>query len=419
MSARRSAERTIVHVDMDAFFVAVELIDAPELRGRPVVVGGAGSRGVVAAASYEARSRGVRSAMPSVQARRLCPDAVFLAGRHHRYAEVSARIMEVFRSFTPLVEPISLDEAFLDLTGAQRLWGDGRTVASSIRRAVLEAEGLVCSVGVAPNKFVAKVASEAAKPHADPRGPRPGAGVVVVRPDEVLTFLHPMEVSVLWGVGPSTRARLERVGVRTVGDLARLPEDALTAALGRAAGHHLHALAHGIDERDVEPDRAPKSIGHEQTYPRDLTTRSEVGRELVRLADGVAARLRASELRGRTVTLKVRFADFRTITRSVTSAEPVDTTSSVLRLARQLADEVDIRGGVRLLGVSAGNLDGLAHQLSFEELSGTDDTRRRAERAMDTVRARWGRDAIGPAALLDPGPAGGKRPGEDLWGPQK
>ena len=305
---------SILHVDLDAFFASVEVLDDPSLAGRPVIVGGAGERGVVAACTYEARACGVHSAMPSVRARRLCPDAVFLPGRYDRYAELSAQLHEVFGRYTPLVEGISLDEAFLDVSGARRLFGTGEEIAWSIRDSVRSTLGLEASVGVATTKFVAKLASEAAKPAADRAGTRPGRGVVVVAPGTELDFLHPLPVRALWGVGPATLARLERFGVATVGDLAALPLSTLVTALGEAVGHHLHDLAWGRDARGVEPDRPVKSVSHEETYAHDLHLTSELAAEAVRLADGVAARLRRAGLGGRTVSIKVRFHDFSTIT---------------------------------------------------------------------------------------------------------
>ena len=407
----------LLHVDMDAFFVSVELLDQPELRGRPVVVGGAGDRGVVAAASYEARAYGVHSAMPSVQARRRCPEAVFLPGRYHRYAEVSERVMAIFGSYTPLVEPLSLDEAFLDVAGARRLFGTGEQIAHEIRRRVLDEEGLTCSVGVAPVKFVAKLASEAAKPRATPSGPVAGTGVVVVTHDRLHAFLRPLPVQALWGVGPRTLERLERLGIATVGDLAALPLDAVTAALGTAHGRHLSALARGEDDRGVVPDRRPKSIGHEETFARDHHHRTTLERELVRLADAVGSRLRAAGVEGRTITLKVRFRDFRTITRSSTLPEPTAAGPVLAQAAKELLADVDPAPGVRLVGLSAGNLvEPGPRQLRLEpdELPPWDD----AETAVDAIRARFGRTAIGPATLLDGD--GGLRPvtkGAQQWGP--
>jgi DNA polymerase-4 len=427
VSASTHHTRAILHVDMDAFFVGVELLDRPELRGQPVIVGGSGNRGVVAAASYEARAYGVHSAMPSVRAKRLCPHAVFLDGRHARYTEVSREVMTIFRSYTPLVEPISLDEAFLDVTGSQRLLGPAPAIAEDIRRQVDDELGLTCSVGVAAVKFVAKLASEAAKPRATPKGPQPGLGVKVVADDEVLPFLHALPASALWGVGPATLTRLERLGVATVGDIADIHVDVLTTALGDAAGRHLHALANGIDDRDVEPERRPKSIGHEETFPRDIHDRVVLEHELVRLADSVGARLRAHDYAGRTVSIKVRFHDFRTITRSTTLPSPVDTGRAIASAGRSLLDGVDPTSGVRLLGVSVSGLaDHATRQLTLEDAveqdrsggGGDEDSRwSDASFAMDRIRARFGDAAIGPASVASDRGLRVKRQGDQQWGP--
>jgi len=408
---------SILHVDMDAFFVSVELLDQPELRGKPVVVGGDGERGVVAAASYEARAFGVHSAMSSVQARRLCPHAVFLRGRYHRYSEVSANVMSIFKDVTPLVEPLSLDEAFLDVSGALRLLGEAPTIAASIRRRVLDEQGLTCSVGVASTKFVAKLATEAAKPKASKNGPQFGSGVFVVEPEETLSFLRPLPVESLWGVGPATLAKLHRIGVLTIADLADLPEENVVAALGRSQGRHLHSLANGRDERSVEPDRAMKSIGHEETFSRDHHLRSTLERELVQFADSVASRLRAQGVVGRTVQLKIRFGDFTTITRSTTLAVAVDDSRSLLEAGRSLLALVDPAQGVRLLGLSVSGLScDASRQLTFDEaISGPGW--QQADRTIDEIRARFGDEAIGPAVASGPDGLRLKRRGAQQWGP--
>ena len=412
------AGRVVMHVDMDAFFVSVELLDQPELRGRPVVVGGAGSRGVVAAASYEARAYGVHSAMSSVQAQRLCPHAVFLHGRHSRYAEVSERVMAILRDVTPEVEPLSLDEAFCDITGALRRLGPSRDIAASVRERILDEQGLTCSVGLASTKFVAKLATEQAKPRASVDGPIPGAGVFAVEPDGVLAFLHPLPVQALWGVGPATLARMHRIGVMTIGDLAALPVESAVASLGRSHGAHLHALANGIDDRVVESSRAPKSIGHEETFAADHHERAPLDRELVAFADAVASRLRAHHVLGRTVQLKVRFGDFHTITRSSTLASGVDDSRSILTAARQLLDQVDPTPGVRLLGLSvAGLTPADVRQLTLDEGvagPGWGD----ASRTVDEIRARFGDRAIGPGSTVGPDGLRPKRRGSQQWGPQ-
>ncbi|HEX7134697.1 MAG TPA: DNA polymerase IV [Iamia sp.] len=428
-------ERTILHVDMDAFFASVELLRRPELRGQPVVVGGNGPRGVVAAASYEARSYGVFSAMPSSRARRLCPHAVFLPGDHAHYSEVSGRVMDIFRSVTPLVEPLSLDEAFLDVTGARRRAGDGPTIARALRQRVLDQEGLTCSVGVAPVKFLAKLATSDAKPRPSRGGPVFGPGVAVVEPGRELAFLHPLPVGALWGVGPATLTRLERYGIRTVGDLAQLPRATLEKAVGQAHGRHLHDLAHAVDVREVEPDQELKSISHEETYPTDRFDPDELRTEAVRMADAVAARLRRHGSVARTVTIKVRFGDFRTITRSATPPEAVATGPAVARVAKDLLAKVDVATGVRLLGVGVSNLvepgaGGAGLQLSLlDDLDpaadeatpapAADAAWAAATDAVDRARERYGADAVVPASLAGPAGISVRRRGDQQWGPDQ
>jgi DNA polymerase IV len=414
------ASPTILHVDMDAFYAAVEVLEDPTLAGKPVVVGGSGRRGVVAAASYEARAYGVRSAMPSGRAKQLCPHAVFVSGRYDRYTSYSERIHAIFESYTPLVEGIALDEAFLDVAGALRLFGDGEHIAHDIRRRIGEEVGLSASVGVAATKFVAKLASEAAKPRASLAGIEPGRGVVVISPGEELSFLHPMPVEALWGVGPATAQRLRRLGVTTIGDLARVGVETLESSLGRAHGRHLHELARGRDPRPVEADRELKSVSHEETYSFDIDRRDELHREVVRMADAVAGRLRAAGVAGRTVTLKVRYGDFRTVTRSQTVPSPVDDGFVIAGVGSALLDQVDLGEGVRLLGVSVSNLiHSEARQLALDFDPGTTPGRPGpgATKALDQVRDRFGEGALGPAVLLDGGALRVKRRGDTQWGP--
>jgi DNA polymerase-4 len=401
---------------MDAFYVAVEVRRRPELAGLPVVVGGTSDRGVVAAASYEARRYGVHSAMPSTRARRLCPAAIFLAGDFAAYEEASRQVHDVFQSYTPIVEGIALDEAFLDVTGALRLFGTGVEIAASIRQRVADELALSCSVGVAPTKLLAKLASVAAKPKADPTGIRPGAGVVEVAPGEELAFLHPLPVQALWGVGPATLERLRRLGVSTVGDLAAVAEGTLVHSLGKANGRHLHRLAKGIDDRPVEPDRAIKSIGHEQTFARDVHDPAELTLEIVRMADAVASKLRNHGLVGRTITLKVRFGTFTTITRSSTVADPLDGGPAITAVARMLLDTVDPTPGVRLLGVS---VSGLSAQTGRQLSLGGDASWDPATRAVDEVRERFGAAAIGPASLVGADGIKLTRRGRQQWGPDE
>jgi DNA polymerase IV len=414
--------RTILHVDMDAFFVSVELRRRPELRGKPVVVGGLGPRGVVAAASYEARRYGVYSAMPGAIAKRLCPDAIFLSGDHELYSSVSRQVHEIFAEATPVVEGLALDEAFLDVTGSLRLLGEGAAIGQHLRDRIQQSLDLSCSVGVAPNKFLAKLASVAAKPRALPTGVEPGAGVFEVRPGDELAFLHPLPVQKLWGVGPATLERLQRLGVHTVGDLAALGEKALVTALGNASGRHLYALSMADDDRPVESDRAVKSIGHEETFARDLYETAELRTELVRLTDAVATRLRAADTGARTLTLKVRFAGFITITRSTTVPSPVATAAAILNAVGPLLAGIDATPGVRLIGVHASNFGEPAEQLSLDDLF-TDSERAPATDwtdasvAIDAIRERFGNSAIGPASTVSRGGLRLVKRGAQQWGP--
>jgi DNA polymerase IV len=373
----------ILHVDMDAFYASVEARDDRTLAGKPLAVGGAGPRGVVMSASYEARAFGVRSAMPSVRARRLCPDLVFVPPDFERYQAESGRIMAIFSSFTPLVEALSLDEAFLDVTGAARLFGAPEEIAAKIRARVREERSLSCSVGVAPNKFLAKLGSAKAKPD----------GICVIRTEEIRAFLDPLPV------GDQTAAALDRLGARTVSDLLALPEGVLTRALGPGPAGHLMNLARGFDDRAVVPHEPAKQISSEETFERDLDAEADVHRQILALAERVAGRLRASEVSARTVTLKVRFANFRTVTRSRTLDAPADSAARLAAVAKELYGGMRlVRPRIRLLGVAA---TGLVAGVPTEqlELGREPDRWRHADRAMDTLRERFGGDAVDRAAL--------------------
>jgi DNA polymerase-4 len=376
---------------MDAFYASVELRDQPGLRGKPVVVGGLGARGVVLSATYEARAFGVRSAMPVGRARRMCPQAVFLPPRHRLYAAVSKEVMAVFRAVTPEVEPLSLDEAFLDVSGAQRRLGSPRAIAELIRRQVREQQSITCSVGVAPVKFVAKIASARCKPD----------GLLVVPADGLLGFLHALPVGALWGVGDRAEEVLARLGLRTVGDIAHVPEATLRRELG-AAGAHLHALAWGRDERQVTPGREEKSVGAEETFPADVDDPEVIRRELLRLSGRTAQALRGAGCVARTVTVKLRLASFKTITRSRTLAEPTDVAREIYATACTLYEDsgLDSRARLRLVGVRATGLRpaaGSARQLAFDERPAG---WREAEQAVDRISRRFGTGAVRPAALF-------------------
>jgi DNA polymerase-4 len=382
----------VLHVDMDAFYASVEIRRQPELRGRPVIVGGLGSRAVVLSATYEARASGVHSAMPMSRARRLCPQATVIPPDHAAYAATSAGVMEIFRSVTPLVEPIALDEAFLDVAGAVRRLGSPLHIGELIRARVADEQGITCSVGVASTKFVAKLATTQAKPD----------GLLVVPPDDVVSFLHPLPVAALWGVGERTEEVLARLGLRTIGDIAHTPVATLQRALGAAVGTHLAALAWGRDERRVVPHEPDKSIGAEETFPRDVDDPEVVLRELLRLAERTAARLRSAGQVSRTVSIKVRFADFSTITRSRTVPIPTDVARDIYDTARGLYLALGLeRARIRLVGVRAEGLadaDATPRQLLLDERPAG---WREAELAVDRASRRFGAGAVRPATLVE------------------
>ncbi|HEX6936021.1 MAG TPA: DNA polymerase IV [Actinomycetes bacterium] len=381
---------TVLHVDMDAFYASVELRSRPELHGLPVIVGG-GSRGVVLSATYEARRFGVHSAMPMTRARRMCPQATVVPPSHDLYSTVSAGVMEIFRSVTPLVEPLSLDEAFLDVAGAVRRLGRPAEIGQLIRDRVADEQGITCSVGVASTKFVAKLASTRSKPD----------GMLVVPAAEVVAFLQPLPVGALWGVGEKTEKELTRLGLRTVGDIAHTPLATLVRALGQGTGTHLHALAWGRDERTVVPHEPDKSIGAEETFSRDVDDPEVVLRELLRLSERTAARLRSAGLAGRTVSIKVRFADFTTITRARTLHEATDVAAVLYATARGLFEALGLdRARLRLVGVRVEQLvesDTAPRQLQLGE---RESGRREIEQAADRAALRFGRGAVRPASLV-------------------
>jgi DNA polymerase-4 len=390
---------TILHVDLDAFFAAVEQRDRPELRGKPVIVGGGDptARGVVSAASYEARTFGVHSAMPLRTALALCPHGVFLPVDGRRYQAASRAVMAILRRFTPLVEPISIDEAFLDVTGSRALFGDGPTIAAIIRANIRAEVGLVASVGVATTKLVAKIASDLRKPD----------GLVVVPPGDEAAFLAPLAIARLWGVGEKTEAALRELGVTTIGELAALPEDLLVRRFGKH-GASLGSRARGIDPDPVGGAEPARSISHEHTFDVDTSDSEVIERTLLAMADGVASRLRSSGLRAGTVQVKIRDSTFRTITRQRTLAVPTDLTDPIWQAALGLA-RPEVRGiRVRLLGVTALHL-GEREQLGlFEDAPGAGSERqRRATEAGDAIRRRYGPGAVTRARLL----------GADLPGP--
>lgn len=414
--------RVILHVDMDAFFASVELLRHPELRGQPLVVGGTGARGVVAAASYEARAYGIHSAMPSVRARRLCPDLVFLAGDHKHYSVVSAQINGLFKELTPLVEPLSLDEAFLDLSGSGRALGPPDLVAKRLRDRIFDEVGLQSSMGIARNKFLAKLATNRAKPRPSRSGPVSGEGVFVLEADAETAFLAALPIERLWGVGPVTLAKLAPLQIRTVGDLAKAPHAILASAIGAGSATRLAELSRGIDDRAVVPDAEPKSISHEETFSRDLVSMDELRTELIRQSEAVVTRMRALGYRGRTVQLKLRYQDFRTLTRSHTLEHPTDRGTEVVDMAWRMLLRLPVDGGIRLIGVGVTNLtrEPVLEQLTFDDMLGQSvrvdhHAWDGANIAVDEIRSKFGSGVIGPARL-----SGKYRSaGDHQWGPDQ
>lgn len=401
-------EREILHLDMDAFYASVEVLDEPSLQGKPVIVGGGMKRGVVAAASYEARKFGVHSSIPMAKARRLCAHGVFLPVRMERYKEVSDRVFGIFRRYTPLVEPVSLDEAFLDITASVRLFGPPEEIARKIRAEVRAETGLTVSAGVASSKFVAKIASDMNKPD----------GLTVVPRGKEQEFLGPLQVGRLWGVGEATRSALAEMGVQTIADLAGVPEELVVRKLGKH-GAHLHRLAHGIDDREVEPEREIKSMGREETFDEDLLETLALRRELLDIATRTAARLRRHRLKGRTVTLKVKYSNFRLVTREVTLPLGIDDGGEIFRQALTLLEKTEAgKKPVRLLGIYLSNFgagpgrdpgSGQIPLFGHQPQPGGPSPRSRRLRdparteklneAVDRIRGKYGEKGVRPGTL--------------------
>lgn len=380
----------ILHVDMDAFFAAVELIDRPELRGLPVIVGGA-HRGVVLSSTYEARAAGVRSAMPMTRARALCPQAIVIPPDHHRYRDVSASVMRILADVTPLIEPLSIDEAFLDVSGARRRVGSPLHIAAAIRRRIADELKVTASVGIASTKFVAKLASSHAKPD----------GMLHIPHEATVPFLHSLPVGALWGVGERTEAVLAGAGIRTVSELAHAPAAMLNRALGTAGGTRLLDLAWGRDPRSVQPVRHEKSIGHEQTFSQDLTDITDMTAALLDFAHRCAARLRSADMVTSCVSIKVRLADFTTLSRSHTLEAATDVAHDIYLAARALLAGMTLPAtGVRLLGVRCEALSDAATTFVQLRLGDPGPERRQAERVMDEVHARFGRSAVVAGSLV-------------------
>ncbi|MEP7370122.1 MAG: DNA polymerase IV [Dermatophilaceae bacterium] len=383
---------SILHVDMDAFYASASLLSRPELKGTPVIIAGGGNRGVVLSATYEARAFGVAAAMPTARARRLCPQATVVAPDYARYERISRAVMAVFASVTPVVEPLSLDEAFLDVSGSRRRLGTPRQIAQQIRDTIADEQGITCSAGVASTKFIAKLASGLAKPD----------GLLVVPQTEVVSFLHQLPVGALWGVGERTEKALQRLGLHTVADIAHTPLETLRRALGDNAGPALHALAWGRDTRSVVPTRRERSIGADETFSFDVDDPAYIHRQLLKLSDRTAARVRAAGLMGRTISIKVRFSDFTTITRSKTLRDPTDVSRDIYATARALFDGLGLqRARLRLVGVRMEGLMDSQDAPIQGLLDAPEHGWRDADRAVDRASARFGAGAVRPGSLVE------------------
>ncbi|NCU83979.1 MAG: DNA polymerase IV [Actinobacteria bacterium] len=384
---------TILHVDMDAFFASVSELDYPQYKGKPLVVG-AGARGVVLSANYAARKFGIKAAMPVSRAQRMAPNAIFIPPDHERYSQVSRKVMEIFFEFTPHVEPLSLDEAFLDVTGSRKLFGSGRNIAELIRKRVFASEKITCSVGIATTKFIAKLASGRCKPN----------GLLEIAHDRVLTFLHPLPVSEIWGVGPKTNEELQALGLRTVADIANTPLETLKRALGASAGESLYELAWARDYREVVADAPEKSISAAETFAYDLEDQDEIFRELLRLTERAGARLRARSLRSKTIGLKVRFSDFSNLTRSKTLPLSISGSHEIYEVAKELYLSLKINGSrIRLLGVSLEQLVDQSGAVEQLELGEREVGWSQAQVAIDRAIARFGSGSVKPARLIGEG----------------
>ena len=392
MNNKTEKSKTIIHLDMDAFYPSVEILDNPDLKGKPVIVGGGSKRGVVSSASYEARKYGVHSAQPIAQALKLCPKGIFLPVRMARYKELSDMIFEIFHRFTPLVEPLSIDEAFLDITGTERLLGDPVSVAKKLKKTVFEETSLTVSAGVAPSKFIAKIASDMDKPD----------GLTVVRADEIKSFLDPLPVSKMWGAGKVTIEKLSRYNIKTFSDLRKFPIEILERSFGKN-GMRMHFLAMGIDDRSVEIEHETKSIGHEVTFLEDIMDIETSERHLLELAMKTAERMRHNLLKGKTVNLKVKYNDFTQVTRAITHDEYIDDGMLIYSTVRELLKKTETgRRPVRLLGVSVSGLamDSLSGQLSFFSKNEKKEKSEKLNKAIDSLNDRFGKKSVVPGRLL-------------------